>query len=295
MNDLGFKFNFATVLSILVVIVNSYFAFMGMIWSGMNMSKATAIVIIVGLLTIALIYLMCLGKTSRWNRGRIAEVLSAIFILVIGFYAMRPIGNVFNVAKDGDKIIAEIGSLYQDVDSLNKAYESYTKSRIASYRQTLELAVAGKSINPSDYNNFVAGAGGNSDSDKINSLVNSLESQLFPKQLQETLSKRNEWLQGVSNMSVWNIKFPSNIKTLSSEIEAWDEEYTTLSDKFNPGENFPRFEMQPVASNISNRLAPYQEYPNPSLWLIMMMLISIAILLLPYYITRRPLASHTSH
>lgn len=288
------RFNFAAVFSIMALLVYAFFAFMGLVyWKDGDIALPLLITIGGIALILFCLYVMCIGKESRWRIGKVGEIFFGMIILVAFVASAVPFTNFFKVVERQDEIKGKIDTLFTSAKNLDKAYDEYVSDRIQKYESQLKLVANGKQVRPSEYNQLLANAAGSNDNQKIEGLSKSLRRQLLPASRDSICKERTEWLEKANEMSVWNMLLPSNISKIANEVDNYVQNYTELSSTIRMGETVEPFSYNDLNNDLGRIQAVYTKFSKPSLTSILISLLGFVIMLLPYLIAQRSLAGAT--
>ncbi len=281
------KFNFAATFSLVVLLIYAYISFMGLVyWRQGDLLLPSVLTLGFILIVIGCLFVMSISKATRWKEfGMIGQCFFGLIILVAFVISAVPFTNFMGVLEKQDEIKTEINRSFLSAKQLNDAYTEYVNKRIAGYKEALSEASASKSIRPSVYNELLGGASGSSDEQKIVNLSNSLQQKLAPGSMSVIMEKRLAWLEGASQMSVLNMKLPSNLVKISKEVSNWTDNFRQLSKVIYKGENTSEFEYQDYNSKIETVTAFYTELHKPSFPVLLISLLGFGIMLLPYFVT----------
>lgn len=289
------RFNFAAVFSIMVLLVYAFIAFMGLIyWK--NGELTIPLLLTLGGVAVVLLclYVMCVGKESRWRIGRVGEILFGIIILATFVLAAFPFTNFMKVIDKQDDIKGRIDTLFTSAKNLDSAYDNYANERISKYESSLKIISSGKNIRPSEYREVLAGAAGSSDDEKITNLSKSLKRQLLPENMDSIRAERMKWLESANKMSVWNMLLPSNINEIANEVDNFVANYADVSRNIRKGEDALPFAYDNLNNNLGDLQQIYTNFSKPSVLSLIVSLVAFLIMLLPYIVAQRSLANATS-
>ena len=289
------KFNFATVFSLMALLVYAFFAFMGLVYWKDGQFELPILITVGGIALILLcLFIMCTGKESRWKIGKIGEVLFGLIILLTFIVSAFPFTNFFKVVERQNEITVKIENLLKSAKSLDKAYDDYAESRIQKYEDQLKLVAQGKHVRPSEYEQLLANAAGDNDNQKIANLSKSLHRQLLPASKDSICAQRTEWLEKANQMSVWNMQLPANISKIASEVDNYVDNYTELSSTIRKGETCKPFTYTELSNDLGQLRDVYTKFSRPSIVSIIVSLIVCLIMLLPYLVAQKSLAGESS-
>lgn len=289
------RFNFAAVFSIMVLLVYAFIAFMGLIyWK--NGELTIPLLLTLGGVAVVLLclYVMCIGKESRWRIGRVGEIVFGIIILATFVLAAFPFTNFMKVIGNQDDIKGRIDTLFTSAKNLDSAYDNYANERISKYESSLKIISSGKNIRPSEYREVLAGAVGNSDDEKIANLSKSLKRQLLPENMDTIRAERIKWLESANKMSVWNMLLPSNINKIANEVDNFVTNYADVSKNIRKGEKVQPFAYENLNNNLGELQQIYTKFSKPSALSLIVSLVAFLIMLLPYIVAQRSLAGAIS-
>lgn len=283
------KFSFGAVIALIVLLVFSYVTFLGLVyWKNGEIFTPLLIVVCLILIVASCIAAMCASKATRWKgTGLAGQIVFGIVILAAFLFSSVPFTNFMDVISSQQKIKSEIETMMISAKELDSTYINYANRRLNKYEERLKLISEGKDIQPSVYSECLGGAAGNSDEEKINNLVASLQMKLFPDSISTAQEERRIWLEESSKMSVWNIMLPSNIAKIASEVENWTNNYSELSQIIYKGERAQPFTYEPFSTAIEELSANYAQFHSPNLVSIIAAIICFAIMLLPYWLTEK--------
>ncbi len=289
------RFNYAAVFSIMALLVYAFFALMGLVYWKKGAITLPVIISLAGIgVVLGCLYVMCIGKESRWRIGRIGEVLFGLVILATFIAAALPFTNFAKVVERQEDIKGRIDTLLTSAKNLDAAYDVYVADRIQKYESQLNLVSKGKKVRPSDYKKLLAGASGDTDSKKIVNLSKSLRRQLLPDSRDSICKQRMEWLNRAQEMSVWNILLPQNINKIANEVDDYVQNYVDLSSTIRAGETVKPFAYESLNNDLGELEKIYSKFSKPSALSLIMSLIGFLIMLLPYLVAQRSLAKAKS-
>ena len=237
---------------------------------------------------------MCRAKESRWKIGQVGQIFFGLIILIAFILAAFPFTNYLKVVKSQDEIKGKIETLLTSARNVDKAYLDYANNRIRKYEDQLRLVSSGKHIRPSEYHQLLANAAGENDEQKIESLSKSLHRQLLPSSIDSISKQRTEWLEKTNKMSVWNILLPSNINKIAKEVNNYVKDYKELSGTIRMGETVEPFDYHDINNDLGKLQQIYTKFSKPSIIAIIVSIIGFLIILLPYFITQRPISMKES-
>ena len=259
----GLKFSWGIVIALGVLLAYTYFAFMGFslcvdgkVWIALLAAAGFMIVMV------AVVGLMCLIKANKGKSivrltffGLCCLIIIAILLLSGKYFTgyVKLIGEKSEVDKN-------VSAIVTDAQQLEWAYSEYVEERTA---------------------NYLVFANGNP-----NSLIlaNSMKMHLEPESLVKIREKREQWLQEIEGMNIFNISFPANLDLLKDVIETWVHDYRELSD-LGYGEDYELFEYTQADNSINKLWAKVKE-PGMSWIAILAAVICAAVMIaMPWLVT----------
>lgn len=290
------SFNFASVFAIMVLLVFSYITFLGLTyWQKGNLLLPIILTVALIAIVATCVLFMCKAKATRWKRlGVIGQTLFGLIILIVFALASIPFTNFMDVINNAEEIQRKISNTCEAAESLDKEYVKYVEERIDKYKSNLISISMSKNAQPSQYNECLGGAAGNTDDEKIENLAKSLHSKLLPEATEKIVDERHKWLSSAKHTSVWNPLAPSNISKIDKQVDEWVGNYKELSSVTYKGEELKEFEYSEFNNQLSELTQIYSQFHTPSALAIIISLICFAIMLLPYFLTEKSLATATS-
>lgn len=287
------KFSFSLVFSIVVLLAFAYITFLGLVyWRAGNLS--TPLLITAGLIAIVLlcVIIMCKAKETRWkNTGTFGQIFFGFIILVSFLLSAVPFTNFLRVRQDKEAISEKVKEACDAAIAMDEAYSNYVEQRLEDYQDNLNLMVMGKDISPTEYNDCVAGATGNTDEEKIAALTKSLHMKLMPDTTALVVAERQKWITNAKEVKILNPLTPTNINTVDQHVNGWLENYKELSSIRYKGEDTQGFEYTQFESKLTEVTDSYTKFKFPSIWAILIAIACFGIMLLPYFLTEGDLAA----
>lgn len=287
------KFSFSLVFSIVVLLAFAYITFLGLVyWREGNLSTPllmTAVLIVVVLLCVII---MCKAKETRWkNIGTFGQIFCGFIILVSFLLSAVPFTNFLRVRHDKEDISEKVNEACEAAIAMDEAYSNYVDQRLANYQDNLNLMVMGKDISPTEYSECVAGATGDTDEEKIEALTKSLRMKLMPDSTAIVVAERQRWITNAKEVKILNPLTPANINTVDKQVNGWLENYQELSSVRYKGEETQGFEYTQFESKLKQLTDTYTKFKFPSIWAVLIAIACFGIMLLPYFLTDRDIAS----
>lgn len=291
------KFSFAAVFSLIVLLAYSYISFLGLVY-WQNGKVAVPVLIIAGQIVMVMgcIWSMCMAKATRWKRiGMIGQVVFGAAVLIAFLASAVPFTNFMRVAEKESTILQGIENTVMSAKEIDDDYKRYVDARIDNYRSKLRLVSTGKDIRPSEYDECMGGAAGDTDEQKIENLSSSLRNKLLPDSTSVIQQHRQEWLDNTKDMSVWNVMFPANIATIREEVNGWSNNYSMLSSVMYKGEEAQPYEYKQFDNQLESVTSFYTELHLPTILAVVLAIAGFLIMLLPYFMTESDLAGAKSN
>jgi len=249
-----------------------------------NLFIAVPLVLLGAAIVIWALVRMCqLKQTLRVREGVVKESAFALLVFAVLGSASIPFTNFMRVLDHQDEFQAGVDSTVLVVKGVDEAYKTYANERVTNYRQHLRSVWTGSSV----YNTEIAGAAGNTKDEKINSLVNSLQRRLLEINMDSVSKVRNEWLDGLHSINVWNILTPRNISAVGKAGSQWVEEYRIVSEKIYAGESAEPFAMPQLEDKLSSVTSSFTQFHKPDFRGIIAALACFVFIMIPYIQTRR--------
>ncbi len=272
-----FKFNWGFLIATVVLLFYSYIAFNGSLYMSFvdgDVKIAALLTLLLLLIVCICVYVMCRARATRWkNIGVPGQVIFGGIILLTFCVAGMPFASFLNAAQSKDRINEEARNVQLTAMQLDNSYNDYVNERVADYEQVLL-------DNPSLYKK----AGGMDNATKIVNLTTSLKNRILPKGLDAVQQERRNWLDGIEDMSIWNMHTPKNISYLSECVNSWADEYKEISSIIYNGEEVDAFSY-PVFQEKLDELKADLSRVHYSIWSILVAILCSAFMLLPYFIT----------
>lgn len=288
-----FKFNYATMIALAVLMFYAYIAAMGSLFRdkilGIPSQGRIWVAIVVFLLVVALVFLcivmMCVAKATRWkNIGTPGQIGFGIVILVVLVLAGGPFSTFLKAAKEQKKesFTTLVTNIKEDAKGLDKAYNEHVDNRVKAYERQLK-----------DDTTFTV--------TEVNNRINSLRNHLYPETTKDVQDKRQVWIEGIKEMSVWNILMRSNLDSLQYTVQNWMADYQRRDSIRFAGEDYPYFTYERFENRVDEK---GEELPSIALngllselgknhfsvFSVLIALLCWLFMLLPWLITRKSLA-----
>ena len=286
------KFSFSLVFSIVVLLAFAYITFLGLVyWRSGNLS--TPLLVAAGFVAFVLLLIwgMCKLKSTRWKKIRIVgQIVIGLILLATFLLSSIPFTNFLRVNHDKVELSNKVKEACDAAIAMDEAYGNYVEQRLVDYQDNLNLMVMGKDISPTEYNDCVAGATGDTDEEKIAALTKSLRMKLMPDTTAVVVAERQKWITDAKEVKILNPLTPANINTVDQQVNGWLANYQELSSIRYKGEETQGFVYTQFESKLKQLTDTYTKFRFPSVWAVVVALVCFGIMLLPYFLTEGDLA-----
>lgn len=286
------RFNFAWVIAIIVLIAYSYISFMGLVYCQfLPVTLCALLVLVFDALVILLVSVMCKAKHTRWTRlGTIGQVFFGIVVLAMLLASSITFSHFNKIIKQREKIKSIYSSAIVDAQDLSDKYDGYISVRCEQYENSLRQMKAGSV----EYNALFSRSLSLQlpKEEIISKCVLKLRNLLKGSNNDaDLLLKREQWLQNES-ASIWNLNLPTNIRDITISVNRWLDNYRELSSISYTGEvDTSPFEDSSFNDNINTLNTICKSIEFPSIWAILLAVISSVLILLPWIVTPKNMAS----
>ncbi|MBP5687336.1 MAG: hypothetical protein J6X22_01675 [Muribaculaceae bacterium] len=294
------KFNFVFVISIIILLIYSYIVFMGIVyWKDGDIVQGIICSVALIAVTLACIIIMCRAKASRWKTtGNVVQIVCGIIMLAVLALSTMPFAHFINLVVKQKEITATFEKAHQYGSQSVVAYNNYVKEREAKTRDYLNAVDAGHGVsNPSEYQEIFGLPGSDSNTAKIDRMINSLHTILLPDSVTHANDEALQNLETGAKMSVWNIALPQYINSIDQMVRTNVATFSNLSKKahgYKGDNNYPPFAYQQYTDQNAQLKEMLTHMSMPSVISIIAALLCFAFMLLPYYLVDRDLAQGTS-
>lgn len=280
-----FKFNYATVIALAVLLFYAYIAAMGSLFRntilGIEVQGRIWVAVFVFLAVVVLVFLcimmMCVAKATKWkNIGTSGQISFGIVILAVLALAGVPFSTFLKAAKEQENITIMVKEVKKDAGNLDKAYNEHVDNRVGEYERKLK----------EDTIYTIT---------EVTNRVNSLRNHLFPESTQTIQIEREKWIDRIEVMSVWDIMMRSNLGSLEKTVEEWKTDYQRRDSLRFAGEDYPYFaydkfgdKKRNETSALSGLLTELGTF-HYSFFTVLIVLVCWFFMLLPWLITRKHL------
>ena len=286
------RFSFAWVIAIIALMVYSYISFMGLVYCQFfPVTLCALLVLLFDAIIVFLVYVMCRAKHTRWIRlGTLGQVFFGLIVLVMLLASSITFSHFNRIIKQKEDVKVTYLSAISDAQNLSEKYDEYIDDRCQRYESVLQELDAGSKEYKALFNNSL------SLQLSKESIIKKCSSNL-KKLLKGSndgnalLQKREQWLEK-EYASIWNLSFPANIRDITISVNRWLDNYGELSSKSYTGEvDVIPFEDTSFNANIDKLNSICKSIKLPSVLAVLLALISYGLILLPWLITPKNMAS----
>ncbi|HBH09752.1 MAG TPA: hypothetical protein DDX40_10185 [Rikenellaceae bacterium] len=286
------KFSFAWVISVIALMAYSYISFMGTVYLQVfNVSLCVLLTLAADFLVLLLVRLMCGAKSTRWIRlGVIGQAFFGFLVFAILLGSSVLFTHFTRIIRQNDNIKEAYAAAVEDARTMDEKYDEYVRSRCEGYAASLYALPPSSPEYKAVFGNSMSL--GFTKKEIVSKCVANLGKLLKGKnQAGELTEKRGRWLADAS-ASVWNLSLPANIRDITSSVNLWLENYKKLSVKTYTGESgaLP-YKNTSFNRNISVLESLCSGVKGPSVLAVILAVVCYALILLPWIITPKNIAS----
>lgn len=243
------------------------------------------ILVVIGMVTVvwSLVKICKAKQNLSLGEGMLKEFTLSVIIMAVVASASLPVGTLLQVVRHKDNLQADIDSTVIAVKTIGQTYQDYARERISDYQRHLHALPATSSA----YDTELRGASGTTRSEKVKSVITSLQRRLLNEQMLEVEKQRQEWLDGLHDVSVWNIFTPRNMSAIGNAGTEWVEEYRKVSEIVYSGETAEPFSMPELQDRISQMGGTYTTFRKPDTMSVALTFVGFIFIMTPYFLTRR--------
>lgn len=294
------KFNFAFVISIIILLIYSYIVFMGIVyWKDGDIMQGVIYSAALIAVTLTCIIIMCRAKATRWKKtGNVVQIACGIVILAALALSTMPFAHFINLVVKQKEITESFEKAHKYGSQSVVAYYDYVRKREAETRNFLNTVDAGHGeSNPSEYEAIFGLPGNDSNAEKINRMINNLHIILLPDSVTHANDEALNNLEKGAKMSVWNIAMPQYINSIDEMVRTNVKTFNKLSKNahgYRGDNNYPAFTYKQYTDQNAQLKQMLTHMSMPSIVSIIAALVCFGFMLLPYYLVERDLAQGTS-
>lgn len=254
-----FSLNWAVVLAIIVLLTFTYIAFLGWLYQfDGNILKAALWALGAFVLVAGCVYFMVNSKmTKEKELGLVGQILFGIVILVTFLFFGSPFTSFLKVVGSRQTLKTSIENIQISASEFDKKYNDYVALRLDDFRGSLQ---------PGD-----------------DLKAQSLQWRLCPDSIADIQRQRQNWVAGVGEMSIWNIRLPQNLQYMKECIDKWTENYKELSSFAFDNESLQPFEYSAFNSSMDDLMNSIK-HAGYSFWALFVAILSALVMMLPYWL-----------
>lgn len=290
------KFNFAAVISIIVLLLYSYIVFLGVVyWNGGNIWKGLLCVALLIAVVLACVYVMCKSRATRWQKiGNTGQIIFGGVILAALAVSSMPFAHFLKLVNNQKQVTAAFETSHSYATGLNKAYKDYVEKRKHETRDFLNDVSANRT---GDYQTIFGLPGSDDNNSKIERMITNLEKTLLPAVLRRQSEQDAQRLQKAAKMSVWSVAMPGYVNRIDETVRKNIDTYANISKKAHgyKGDYDPQpFTYAEYVGQNAKFKQMLSSMSMPSVLSVLAALVCFAFMLLPYFLTERDLAASVS-
>lgn len=260
-----YKFTAGVVLSTIVLLFYSYLLFMGMLYRGEgDIKKAILISLGVFAVVTACVTVMVFAKVKKNKAtGSMEQIAFGIALLTLFGVSGTVVSGFLSAVGNKAMATKAIEDVTTAVCELDTDYEEYVATRVTLYRESLPKDSVLK--------------------------VQSLERRLLlDNNLDEYKLQRQEWVNDLGQMSLWNVKLPNNLKIMDTCVMTWAKDYETISSVVYEDE--PSSVMPFKYKKFSNAVEGFFQICKKrySVWAILLVVFATLMMMVPYWFADAP-------
>lgn len=300
------KFSLADVLTVLAALIFGFICYMGAnflniahekVWGMPHTMGCIIMALFCSLLLFATAYgAKLLKRTSRnFKSNFFGEVtLLTLFVLFAIFFATKssPFTHYFTVTAQKSSINSKLKTSITQAVNMFTEYEKYAENRVNLFRNKLRSVVAAKNIKPSDYTAYGFQNNSVSDIRQIDTKMFTVHADLFPSNYSDTIAKNGikevatKWLNHAqTTTSSWK---PIGIVGVVNDIENNSNEWLGMLVGFSKsrqqGEQASDFDYPLSFVDVKTN---FTKLDKPSGLAIGLAILTYAIMILPWFVTKR--------
>ena len=281
------KFTFGHICAFIALVFISYITFMGITyWSDGNFLWAA-----IGVVVIDLILFFLMMKTQRlkaidrhFDKAIKVERFLLITFIICSMVAFIPFSHFWTVFNVKNELVGDFRYSVNESKKIFEEYENYSNNRIKNYKTDLERVVKSKNNSPSQYIDY-GFSNSYSDSLQVSNFEEHLKQILLSENYVRLDSTANNWISKAdAGASVWNVFLLGNIKEIEKSVNSWGSSLEEMSATFCPKEDASKFGYS-ISFKKFNDI--YTKWEKPTIFSIVIGIVSYLMLLLPYFLQLR--------
>lgn len=246
-------------LAAVVLLGYTYIAFLGMLYKADGVIWK-AVLSAVGVMAVVstCVYVMVSAKVTKSKEvGLVGQIVFGAIILVAFLVSGGPFTSFLKVAGSRSAIEQEINNVKVSASGLDQDYNTYASDRVKAYRQAL------------------------SPEDELK--AQSLQRRLCPDSISTIQQQRQEWVERIGDMSIWNIMLPQNLKYMQKCVSEWTDNYKDISDVIYDNEEAAAFEYNRFDTSLNELLLSFKK-AGYSVWAVLVAILSALVMMIPYWL-----------
>lgn len=254
-----FSLNWGVMLAAVVLLGYTYISFLGMLYKvdGVIWKAALSAIGVIAIVS-ACVYVMVSAKvTKNKEAGLVGQIVFGAIILVTFLVSGGPFTSFLKVAGSRDAIEQEIQSVKASASGLDEDYNLYASNRVKAYRHALTVG------------------------DELR--VQSLQRRLSPDSIATIQRQRQEWVERIGDMSIWNIMLPQNLKYMQKCVSDWTDNYKEISDVIYDNEQATVFEYHEFDTSLDKLMDSFKK-AGYSFWAVLVAILSALVMMIPYWL-----------
>lgn len=285
------KFNFSWVFALIALLGYVFISFMGLTYTHVvPLGLSALIALVFAALVIFLVGIMCKAKATRWLRlGMIGQISIGIIVLVLLLISSIFFTHFTKIIKEQEVIVSTYTQTIDDARKLDEKYRAYVDERCVNYQTKIQNLKAGSS----NYNKMIAKPSqlGYTKAQIAKRYSETMKSFLLGDNMDELNEKRTQWLSQ-DTTTVWNINLPNNIQDVTTSVNQWLRNYKELSAKqYTLETSVHAFEDNEFNKNAESLQKICTTVTPPSLISILLAILCFALIILPWLVTPKNIAS----
>lgn len=211
---------------------------------------------------------LAINKEKRNKKeSLLGEICSGVGIVILLVVMFRPVSQFLYVLDHEEDVQRLVLEMKMSVANIDASFNKYVEDRL--------VGIKDRNVRRSLQRHFYEG-------------FNSIEEN---KHLTDTIiQERRRWIEGLNEVSVWNVFLPSNVRMLSEVGQKWSDEYAAVSNIKYPQEDysvqsFKYFESDNKYREYINSYITTSEFSFKNLFMISLLYLGV---ILTYVMAIRP-------
>lgn len=254
-----FSLNWGVMLAAVVLLGYTYISFLGMLYKvdGVIWKAVLYAIGVIAAVSIC-VYIMVSAKVTKSKEiGLVGQIFFGLIILAVFLVSGGPFTSFLKVSGSKTNIETEIANVKEAASGIDSEYNKYASDRIKAYVRVLP---EGEELK-----------------------IQSLQRRLCPDSIKAIQQQRQDWVAGIGDMSIWNIKLPQNLKYMQECVSDWTSNYDQLSSIIYDGEQTNAFTYDKFESSLSTLMDSFKK-AGYSFWAILVAILAALVMMIPYWI-----------